>query len=315
MEFTVVLGQMIMLGAMMLMGCLIWKRKWIDETANKRLSWIVVNIFNPFLIISGVMGKDIGNSGNLLLQNIVVVIFFYLFLWLLGFLLVAVLHVKKGERGLYHMMTMFGNVGFMGIPVITSIFGMDTMIYIVFYMLGYNLLMYSYGMILAGKDAAIQNGTEESEAGGMDLKRIVNPGVISSILAVIIFLFGIELPAPVAGFCDYMGNPSIPLSMILVGVSLAQANLKEVFTSIRIYIFIVVRILILPVLAALIMKHIPVLDPVIKGVFILQMGMPVGSLATLVAKENGADATCCTNGIVLSTLASLLTIPIVCLFL
>ncbi len=315
MDFLVVFGQMIILAAMMMMGYAVWHFHILDENANKKLSWIVVNIFNPFLIISGVLGKDIGNGGSLLLQNIVLVIIFYVFLWLFGFVIVVILRVKKGEKELYRMMTLFTNVGFMGIPVITSIFGMESMIYIVFYMLGFNLIMYSYGMIVCKKAAYVQNGGQQQGSKTVEWKRMLNAGVVASLLAVLIFVFQIQLPDPVVSFCEYMGNPSIPLSMMLVGVSMAQVNLKKIFTSVRVYFFILLRMLLLPILCAVILKQFPAIDETVSGVFVLQMGMPVGSLLILMAKECGADSTCCTNGIVLSTLASLLTIPIVCMFL
>ena len=72
--------------------------------------------------------------------------------------------------------------------------------------------------------------------------------------------------------------------------------------------------LLLPAVMILLLKPLPA-DSVVFGVFALQLAMPVGSIVTLIAKENGADEICCTNGIVLSTLASLVTIPLVCMLL
>ena len=326
MDVKIIIGQMLMLFSMMLIGYVIWKRNWMDENAYQKLSRIVVNIFNPLLVVYGVAGKSSEGNAGLLLQNLGFVVLFYVLLWGMGFVILAVLRPRKEEQKLYRLMTMFSNCGFMGIPVITSVFGNDSMIYIVFYMLGFNLLIYTYGMNLArkaGEDmssvssdktgAAEPAGTEKKS--GLQWKRMLNAGVIASLAAILIFIFQIPLPDIVVDFCDYIGNATIPLSMMMIGISIAKVNLKVIFTNVRIYLFTAVRMVIFPILVILLIKSFITADPVIFGVFVLQLSMPVASIATLIAKENGADEACCTNGIVLSTLLSIVTIPVVCMFL
>ena len=137
MEIQVILQQMLMLFAMMVTGYVIWKIEWFDENAYQRLSKVVVNILNPILVVNGVIGKDSGGDASLLLENLGFVAFFYLLLTAVSFVLVWALRPPMAQRRLYRLMAIFPNVGFMGIPVITSIYGSECMIYIVFYMLGY----------------------------------------------------------------------------------------------------------------------------------------------------------------------------------
>ena len=316
MNVQIILSQMLMLFAMMLVGYFVWKKEWMDEAGYQKLSKIVVNILNPILIVNGVLGKNSQGNTKLLLQNLAFVCFYYLFLALIGTVIVWILRPVKAQRKLYRLMTIFPNVGFMGIPVITSIFGTESMIYIVFYMLGYNLLLYTYGIVLA-KKAAVDAGNvpmEDDENAGGQWKRIINAGVIASIFAVIIFLFQIPVPASVVTFSDYMGNATIPLSMMLIGMSIAKADLKTIFSSGRTYLFVAIKMVLIPVGMTLLLKPLHA-DALVFGVFALQLAMPVGSMVTLIAEESGADEGCCTNGIVLSTLASIVTIPLVCMFL
>lgn len=319
MNVQIILGQMLMLFAMMLIGYVIWKKNWLDESAYQKLSRIVVNIFNPVLVIYGVAGKSSAGNTGLLLQNLGFVALYFVILWAMSYAIPAIVRPTYGEKNLYRFMTMFANVGFMGIPVITGIYGNDSMIYIVFYMLAYNLLIYTYGINLAGKAGAIQRQERGEEHTGdkvsFSWKRMLNAGVIASVAAILIFILQIPLPDMVVGFCDYIGNATIPLSMLLIGASIAKVNLKAIFSTGRIYLFTLLRMVILPIIVALLLKNILPVNEMIFGVFILQMSMPVGSIVALMAKENGADETCCTNGIVLTTLLSLVTIPVVCLFL
>lgn len=315
MNVQIILSQMLMLFAMMIIGYFLWKKKWLDEPANQKLSKIVVNIFNPMLVVYGVLGKSSGKDMGLVAQNLFLMLLFYILLIVFGILFVWILRPIKSERYVYWMMTIFPNVGFMGIPVISSIFGMESVIYIAFYMLGYNLLLYTLGIVLARKAAADREEYQEpKEKQGGQWKRIFNVGVLASLGAIVIFMFQISVPAPVVTFFDYMGNATIPLSMILIGVSIAKADMKTIFTNVKMYFYTGIRMILFPILVISLMKGLP-FDPVVFGVFALELAMPVGSIITLIAKENGADETCSTNGIVLSTLVSILTIPIVCMFL
>lgn len=314
MDIQIILQQMLMLFAMMLTGYFIWKKEWFDENAYQKLSKVVVNILNPMLVVNGVMGKDSAGDASLLLQNLGFTALFFALLTLASFVLLWILHPEKSQRSLYRLMAIFPNVGFMGIPVISSIYGTGCIIYIVFYMLGYNLLLYTYGLFLA-KKAAEDAGTLAMETNAQKpWKRMANPGVIFSLAAVAIFLLNLKLPAPVVNFCDYMGNATIPLSMLLIGMSIAKADIKSIFSDGRIYGFTIIKMVALPIAAILLLKPFQA-DPVVFGVFALELSMPVGNIVTLIAKEYGADEAACTNGIVLSTLASILTIPFVCIFL
>lgn len=310
MNIQIIISQMLMLFAMMLIGYIVWALGWFDGPAYQKLSKIVVNILNPILVLNGVMGKDASGDMSLILQNLGFVFLFYALLIGSGFVFVLILRPVKAERRLYRLMTVFPNVAFMGIPVITGIFGTECMIYIVFYVLGYNLLLYTYGIGLA-KKAAEDAGSRTGLSGGGAWKRMLNPGVICAIAAIFVFLLQIKVPASAVAFCNYMGNATIPLSMMLIGMSIAQADFKTIFSNVRIYGYTAMKMLLLPVGMAFLLKPLPA-DPVVFGIFVLQLAMPVGSIVTLIAKESGADEICCTNGIVLSTLASLVTIPLVC---
>lgn len=313
MDIQIIISQMLMLFSMMLIGYIVWRIGWFDEPAYQKLSKIVVNILNPILVLNGVLGKDSAGDASRILQNMGFVALFYALLIVCGFVFVWILRPAKSERRLYRLMTIFPNVGFMGIPVITGIFGMECMIYIVFYMLGYNLLLYTYGLTLA-KKAAEDAGVGRCASGGGTWKRMLNPGVICAVAAIFIFMLQIRVPAPAVDFCGYMGNATIPVSMMLIGMSIAKADLKSIFSNVRMYLYTGMKMLLLPAVMILLLKPLPA-DEVVFGVFALQLAMPVGSIVTLLAKENGADEICCTNGIVLSTILSLVTIPVVCLLL
>lgn len=318
MNTGVILGQMLVLLAMMAVGFWCYKKKWITEETSGQLSKLVVNVFNPVLVVNGVLGQNSSEAGNNLGYNIAFIILYFVILYIVGMLMLLILKPQAGQKSIYRLMTMFSNVGFMGIPVIRSIFGNGAMIYVAFYILAYNIMLYTYGMYLARKSGEEFLGQHNSSETKGFLYQMINPGVIAALVAVIIFAADITLPEAVCSFCDYMGNTTIPLSMVLIGVSMAQANMREVFTDWRIYVFVLLRMILLPIVMVFLLEGIVrslSISQVVLGVFIVELGMPVGSIITLMTREQGGDVTYCTKGVVLSTLASIVTIPLICTFL
>ena len=121
-------------------------------------------------------------------------------------------------------------------------------------------------------------------------------------------------PVMAFAFSTATSNATIPLSMMMIGISIAKADLRSYLKDVRMYLFILLRMVALPIIIALLMRDMG-FDPVVFGVFIIELAMPVGSIIGLFAKECGADDAYCMKGAVLSTLASIFTIPIVGLFL
>lgn len=323
----IILQQMLVLFGMMLVGYFCYKINWIDDHTYGKLSKIVVNILNPLLVIDGVLGKNTGEDLNKLGINFSMMIIYFIFLIIISIPVVKILRPEKKNVELYRLMMIFSNVGFMGIPVISALYGSGVIIYIVFYMLGYNFLLYTYGIILAKRSAQrnLQSSEKMNDENGKNvdentlsfkenIKSIMNPGVIAGILAIVLFMLNIQVAAPVASFIKYLSQCVVPMSMILIGASMAQHELKTIFNEMKMYWFLLIRLVIIPIAVALLVRQLPI-DSQILGVFILMLAMPVGSIVVLVAMEQGADSTCCTKGSVVSTLLSIITIPIVAMFL
>lgn len=310
MSAIIVLKQMLVLFAMMAIGMFLWKKQWIDENSQKSISKLVVNIFNPLLVINSIAGYDFDNSAIDIGQNMVFVGVYFLLFFLAGFGVTLLLRLKRPQKHFYQMMMLFSNIGFIGIPLVTALLGKEYVLYVAFYILVYNVLLYTYGIYLAVRS----NGDAQGESVKFPVKKIINPGVLGCVVAILIFVCKIRIPGPVATFVDYMGNTCIPLSMILIGVSVAQMDIRQLFSNVKMYAFLVIKLLIIPICAALICRQLPV-DRGIYQVFVLECAVPIGSIITLVAQEYGAEDDSATIGVVLSTILSVITIPVVAIFL
>ncbi|PJI06828.1 MULTISPECIES: AEC family transporter [Clostridium] len=307
MSIKIIFEQMLVLFFMMVTGFVCYKKHFVDDNGYKSMSSIIVNILNPLLIISGVLNKKVGYSGKIIGENILLVFILFLTLIIVSLIYIKIARTSKEEVSSYRLMIMFSNLGFMGIPLVSEVYGTKAIIFVAFYILGYNILIYTYGIYLAAKD---NTGTSTK----FELKNMFNPGVAACIIAIILFVFKITVPRFVGSFVSYMGNASVPFSMMAIGISLAGTNLKEVFMNARLISFSVAKMLIIPIVCILIMKNFG-FDSEALGIFALMISMPVGSIVTLIETEyGGKDSSICSSGIALTTVFSIITIPIVSLF-
>ena len=330
MNIFVVIQQMLVLLVMIMVGFFAYRGNWIDDHSYGKLSKIVINILNPCILINGVLGKNNTLNGQMVMHNLILVVVYFTILVLLSLPIVKILRFQKKHENVYRLMFIFSNVGFMGIPVITSIYGQESIILIAFYTLGYNALLYSYGILLASSangDAEYNTHTSgalkepdhhpaEKKAGFW--RQLINPGIVACVVAIVIFAAGIQLPDSVCTFFGYMGNSVVPFSMMLIGASLAQGGKREFFIDVKFYLFAAIKLLVVPIVMALLLRVIPGVnqwEAITKGVFLLMLAMPVGSIVVMMAKEYGADEIESTKGSIISTLLAVITIPVVAAFL
>ena len=313
MNAGIIAGQMLVLFFMMLAGFIAFKAHIVSQAGSKSLSSVIINIFNPCLIISGVLNKKITYSPRMVAENLVLVAVFFLVLIVLSRLFTKMMRLLPGEVNSYRLMMIFPNLGFMGIPLVRSLYGEEAVIFVAFYIVGYNLLVYSYGILLAmgTRDDCEDAGKEAAKRAGLPWKKMLNIGMGACITAIFIFAFHIRVPEPAADFVDSMGNAAVPLSMMTVGIMVAQSDLKSLVTDKKQLLFAFLSLLVIPAVCIPFMRILPV-DKVSYGIFILLIAMPVGSVVMLVEKEYGAtDGRISAKSIALTSILSVLTIPVI----
>ena len=304
MDIFVVAGQMLVLFAMMFTGYFLARRDWINDSLSSALSRLVVNIFNPFLMISSVFGQSLKQSGPLFWEN--------LLLFLAGFFIVFVLRPTSQKAPIYKLLTLLPNCGFMGIPIVSSLLGAQYIIYVAVYMLVFNLIIYTYGISLVRR--SLSDGSAPALSMSARLRQIFgNTGVLASLVTIVLFVTGISLPENMQKFITYMGNPCVPLSMILIGCSLAASPLSKIFQEMRLYEFAFIKMFAIPILASFVIRLLP-FDPLILTLFIIMLALPSGSMVVLITEEYKGDVQLASAGVVLTTIVSLFSIPIVSLF-
>ena len=319
------LQQMIILLLLMMTGFAIKKFGLINKAGEKTISAVVVNVANPAMVLAASINKENKIQGIELLRVFGLILVVYIILLGLAWILTRLLRVPVTQRGTYKNMTVFSNIGFMGFPLVSAMFGSDAMLFASLFVIPYNVLIYTYAYVMMDRDRAAAGGKNE-EAGeentertgaktghsgvGATLKKIFNIGVISSILTIIIYLTGIPIPKFIESTVSHLSGLTAPLSMIVIGASMADMKFKEMFTDVRLLIFSGLKLLIIPVIGVLLIR-LTGADPLFVGVSMIMLGTPVGSMTAMIAQTYGSNSELASRGVALTTVLSVITLPIV----
>ena len=206
-------------------------------------------------------------------------------------------------------MTIFGNVGFMGFPIISSLYGGGALLYASLFLLPYNILIYTYGVWEMCKSSGEGSGAVK-KSGRESIEQIFNIGVIFCIIAVVVYALGIKFPAWVNTTVSMLSSTTAPLSMMVIGASFATMNFKKVFLNVRTWVFSALRLLVIPVLGTFLVSLVTD-NPSIIGVTMVMLGVPVGSMTAMLAQEYGGDYALSSETVAMTTLLSVVTFPIV----
>jgi len=302
MDIMVIIHQMIQLFIMMALGYLLLKTGIMDADLNTKLSKLILKCTLPALMLSSVLSqsgeRDYSAVGMMFFISVLV----YFCLPIISFLIVKLMRFPLDQQGLYMFMFSYGNVGFMGFPVISSIYGNIGVFYAAILNIVFNVSSFTLGVIL------INYGTAKKGEKLIDLKMLLTPGVSISVLSIIIYLLGITFPSDLVSVIDSVGNVTSPLAMILIGSTLATMNVRSVFTDLRVYPFMVVKQIVIPIMMWLILR-ILVHDPLMLGASTVLMLMPVANSSVMFANLYGRDEKLAAKGVFITTLFSLISVP------
>ena len=294
--------QMLALLLLIFAGWYMTKTGMMDEHTNGRMSEMIVRVFNPMLILASAAES----AGQISLYTLALVgaIACGMFVILIsaGMALSPFFTKDRQQRRIYQMMFVFSNLGFIGIPVVSSILGAEYVVYVTEFVLVYNLVFYTYGM-------ALMEGKLSLSA----LKGMLNPGTIFSFVALCIIISGFRMPDFIKTAVTYLGNVTSPMALVAVGYSLANSRLKAIFGQPVLYVFSALRLLALPLVMLPLLKLVTT-DPRLVRVCMIMFGMPVGNMPLIVATQKGIDSSVCSAAIILTTVLCVFTVPLLLAF-
>jgi hypothetical protein len=275
----------------------------ITKDNQKQLSAIVLNIANPALMIYGAVEDTPHIGGGELAVTCAVILGLFAVMILLAIFVPSLLGFKKDSRGIIRLMLVFSNIGFMGMPLVQSLYGSEAVIYVVLFLIPFNVLFYTYGIFVISKE----------KGGKGSLKQMLNVGVIAGIITVIIYFANIKLPMVITESLSMLSKLTGPLSMMIIGSSLMDLDYKKIFKNVSLLVFTVVKMIVLPVAILFVLKRI-ITNEMLLNVCLVMLSVPVGSMCAMLVREKREDKyELSAMGVALTTVVSVATIPLVSL--
>lgn len=318
------LGSMFSLIIVTILGYVAARCGFISADIRPKLSGLIFNITLPCTILASVGKIDASTGAEAITWSLVFGIALFFVMLAGGALACLALRVPRGERGLYLWMGVLTNTGFIGFAVLDSIFGGASVFLGSIFIALSNVFIYSIGVALlrsagqAGRAAGVDGKGASGEAArkrrrtidvrGM-LKDMVNVPLVISLVAMVIFFAQVSVPAPIMQAAEMAGGITSPLAMMLVGLSIADADLAAVLKQPRLWGFTVIRFLLVP-LAVYVLLAPLVPSALALGVFAVMLAMPTGSMAGPIAETYGQNGELPAQGTIVSTVASFAIVPV-----
>jgi len=282
------------------------RRKLFNDAHTAGMLELLVKVAMPCAVFMSLMRPF---TTALLLESIAAFFITGGFFLLGGLMAIGVARLMKAsreERQGWRFGLTFGNVGFMGIPVITAVFGYEGLFYVAMALASFNLLTFTMGIKIFDTEGTTKTSPIQVI--------IQNPALAGTIIGFIFFLTGLRLPTPIEDGVALIANLNSPLSMILIGSLLAKQSIKDTFTDIRVLPPNAIKLIVVPLLSLLVLRwFIP--NPIMLGTIVTLMAMPPAANTAIFAEKYGGESVAATRLVVVGTLLCVITVPLISLLL
>ena len=309
------LNQIFILFLLILVGYVSKKLRVISNDMNRDVSKLVTSVSLPALIISSLSSYNFTQEA-LVKSGVLVMISCAAYALSICIATVAPkwLKVEGTTRDLFQFITVFSNVGFMGYPVVNAIYGEQGVFYAAIYNLPFNAVLWTYGVMVLSRPLMENKAAVLDNRGSIDLKLLVNPGLISVFIGFGLFVTSTRLPGPIFSAFQLVGNTSTPLSMIFIGSILADTKIRETFSNGKILIASSLRLLVIPLLVAGALKLLS-FQGMMVGIPVLITAMPAAANCAIMSTRYGNDYHLASQAVFVSTVLSMITIPVIAMLL
>lgn len=285
----------------MVTGILLIKTKVLNSNTVEVLARFVLKLALPVMIFTNTVN---GVTREMLGQSLSILAFTVLLYGLLFFLAKAMAGVfgMKGDRAqVYRAMFMFGNIGFMGIPIISSIFPENGMVYISVFTIVDQMVLWTVGVKL----------TTPSGEGKFKPSKLINPALVATVLAVILVCLKLPLPGLLNTALQKIGGTATPLAMIYMGGVFACTDIRAYFKKKELYGIVLVKMIAFPILFFLLLGLFPTSEE-IRMTMALLGAMPVMTSIVMMARSSGSEGDYAMGGVLVTTICGIATLPLVC---
>ncbi len=301
MEFAALINKMAIFVVLMLIGYLCARRGVTDANYTRTTSKLVINVFMCATILKSAFAMETAVSLATVAVGMLAMCLTIAFCFLVGFAVTRLLRIEREHAAQFELLVAVGNAMFIGVPVAESVLGPLAVFYIAMSAIPFNVLLYSYGIWLL---------LDRGEGVKLRFRDVLSIPLVTSLLAILIFLLKPPIPTVVRELVDTMSGATMPLSMLVIGASLGGVKLVDAFRNKKLYLASFARLLLTPILLGLLTGLLHP-DPMLRMTCIIVAACPSAILVSILSIQYGKDYVFSSQGILQSTALSMLTIPLI----
>lgn len=292
----------VILFTIVVLGYALCKLGYMGDKFDQKLSSIVIDVTCPALILSSVMGAELPDR-SLILPLLGIGFLTYILLLVYGFWVPRFVSKSRDEQGMIGFALMFANVGFIGYPIVSAIFGPKAVFYAALLNIPNTFFIFTAGVMLVKGEHNMKS---------LSAKVLFSPAMIAAFVAALMVAFGVRTPDIIARPVTMVGNITIPAALMVIGSSMARLPLKEIIGSPKVYVASLLRLVVVPLSVYFLFRFCGVSD-VINNINTVIIAMPVASYGTMFCMKYGRNPSLMTEMTFITTLGSILTIPLITL--
>ena len=293
--FVLVAAQVGTLFLLMVVGYVLARLGHFSHVTQAQATTLLMYVVTPCLIVDTLQMSPTPELLRVMGQCLAVVMLTYL-----AFALLVGLFFRRqaaDTRAVLRFGAVYGNTGFMGLPLVQGVLGDPGMIFAIVGQVAFNLLVWSHGVLVMGERRSFSLR-----------KLIVNPGILGSAVGIALFLLDLRLPGPVGQGVEFLGSMNTPLAMVIIGAQMASADLPATFRNPRLYLAAALKLLALPLLTAAVILPLS-LDPVMYIAVVILAATPTAGTTAMFSQLFHRDVATAAQLITLTNLCCLITLP------
>lgn len=303
---------MIMLFITIALGYLARKIHLMDDHFDAAMSKLIMTITCPAMILDSVLSNSQLPSDDVILQVLGVSIVTYLPIFVLAFVIPIIFRAPANTRGAHSFTIAFGNTGFIGFAVCGAILGSNSVLYASIYNIPFNLFIFSVGAFFMARSGSVKLSRREQLE--YLKKNLISPTMITCIVALVLALLHVTDSGIIGNTCSLIGAMTPPASMLVIGSTLAKYQLGAMLKNKWAYVSALGRLIMAPAIVYFLGSFM-IADPYLLAALTLVSAMPAAALGTVMCLTYGGDLTTTSQCMFLTTILSIITIPLVTMFI
>lgn len=305
-QFFIALTQIGIFLLLICVGIVTVKIRILDADSLAAVSKLVIKVSLPSYIFINAVTSATRQS---LLDSLMIVplaVILYIALILVSAVIEKAFRLQGNRKRVFRASLVFGNIGFMGIPLVAALYPDSALLYVSVFTIVDQIFFWTYGVVLT------KPVSDKEKISPASLKNLLSPPLLAIVLAIIFIVTGIHIPEVFSSALAALGSTSMPLALIYIGGVLYTSDIRPVLKCGELYAGILIKMILLPVVCYMVLKSIGIPGDM-AGTLAFIVGLPGIEMVPMLAKANGSDGAYAVCAIMMTTIACLITLPVVSL--